>query len=263
MSRFFDIFFPRWGLRPDYYLSVKLKHNHYAVNFEESGEVDFLQRTSDGEARRVLTGPVLWLARPNCQYFYRRKENSRLTWRHWFVTFDGPEAEHWRERGLLDIAEPLKIRHPLRIAEGFSRVLRELDRGNHDRAAVTLLNLLLDIREEAVPEPGEDAVRMQKFLETLRSFPERSYVWEKIARDFHWSEAHFRRRFSQIAGMSPVAFLNQRRLDKAARLICDNPELPLKQAAELCGFDDVHYFGKLFRRQFGRPPGDYRRAYSI
>ena len=263
MGQLLDIFFPRWGLRPDYYLAVELKHNRYAINFEESGEVDFRRRMADGENRSTLTGPLIWLARPNCRYAYRRKENSRLVWRHWFVTFGGTEAEHWRERGLLDIPDQLKIRRPARFAEIFSRLFRELDRGDTDRGALILLELLFELREEAEQAPGGDVARVQELLEMLRKTPERDYDWEQLARDFHWSAAHFRRRFSQIAGLSPVAFLNRNRLDKAARLICDSPELPLKQAAELCGFDDVHYFGKLFRRRFGRPPGDYRRAYSI
>jgi len=262
-AEFFDIVFPRWGLRPDYYLAVDLHHRHYAINFEESGEIEF-ERLAPGEpVRRILTGPVVWLAHPGEHYRFARRRDSRVLWRHWFVTFGGGDPECWAQRGLPGLREPLKVSAPGRIAELFARICRELDRGTHDRAVPRLLELLLEIDEEARCEPDREGAALRKLLEELRQRPERPRDWGEAARALHWSEAHFRRRFRRLAGASPVEFLNRLRLHKAAALICDEPELPLKQAAEQCGFADVHYFGKMFRREFGRPPGSYRRTCGI
>ena len=262
-AEYFDIFFPRWGLRPDYYLAVDLCHQHYAVNFEETGELDFERVTEAGVLRRVLTGPAVWLSHPGEHYRIRRRADARGCWRHWFVTFGGEEAEHWAERGLLELREPLKVTRPGRCAELFAQICRELDRGANDRAVPGLLELFLEIGEEARREPDREGAALRKLLEELRQTPERRWDWGEIARSLHWSEAHFRRRFRRAAGASPVEFLNHLRLHRAAALICDDPDLPLKHAAEQCGFDDVHYFGRLFRREFGQPPGAYRRIYGI
>ncbi|MPM41233.1 HTH-type transcriptional activator RhaS [bioreactor metagenome] len=265
MAPFLDIHFPRWGFRPDYYLPVTRQFEYYAVNFEAEGELDY--RWSDvpdqPPAHRMLRAPVVWITRPGGWRQYRRRPDSRRVWRHWFVAFEGREPDRWAERGLLTLTEPLAVREPARLEELFGRIIRSLDRGRHDQGALGLLEIFLYLQEEAGRGPGREALRLERLLEELRTAPEKARDWKATARALHWSEAHFRRCFAKAAGEAPVAFLNRLRLNRAAQLICDRPDLPLKLAALECGFDDIFYFSKMFRRQFGHPPGAYRREYGI
>lgn len=69
--------------------------------------------------------------------------------------------------------------------------------------------------------------------------------------------ALFRRRF----GFGPQRYLADLRMRLARRLL-RNPESTVAEAAEQCGFRDVHYFSRCFKAFHGISPGLYRRAPS-
>ena len=49
-------------------------------------------------------------------------------------------------------------------------------------------------------------------------------------------------------------------MECAAELLCSTSD-SVTEVALACGFGDVSYFGRLFRRQKGKTPGEYRRAF--
>jgi LacI family transcriptional regulator len=66
-------------------------------------------------------------------------------------------------------------------------------------------------------------------------------------------------RFKTLLGQTIQAEIQRVRLEQARELILST-RLPLKQVAARCGFRHVQYMTTLFRRHFGRSPGQYRRA---
>ena len=66
--------------------------------------------------------------------------------------------------------------------------------------------------------------------------------------------------FRQITGRTPIDYLNYYRVECAAELLCSTSD-SVTEVALACGFGDVSYFGRLFRRQKGKTPGEYRRAF--
>ena len=71
------------------------------------------------------------------------------------------------------------------------------------------------------------------------------------------SPSHFSRLFKQHTGRTFTELLTRMRMDHAAELLV-RTDLSLTQVAERCGFVDGSYFGKVFRRQMGATPRDYR-----
>jgi AraC-like DNA-binding protein len=80
-----------------------------------------------------------------------------------------------------------------------------------------------------------------------------------LARVCDLSQWHFSRVFKSEHGLTPNAFLQVERIREAARLLRDTDE-PLKVIAAECGFLDANYLGKVFRRQMGVSPGEFRRS---
>lgn len=74
----------------------------------------------------------------------------------------------------------------------------------------------------------------------------------------HLSQFHFTRKFRVEFGCPPHAFLVQRRLDHARRLLA-RQDLPLKEVAARSGFSDQSHMTRLFRRHFDVTPAEYRR----
>jgi AraC-like DNA-binding protein len=71
-------------------------------------------------------------------------------------------------------------------------------------------------------------------------------------------ETHFRRIFQQIFGMSPIAFLRKRRIDRACALLRTS-DLSVKEIAQQCGFGDTSFFSRVFHDIAGFTPASYRR----
>lgn len=73
------------------------------------------------------------------------------------------------------------------------------------------------------------------------------------------SPSHLVALFAEHCGISPIACLQQRRLDRAVWLL-DNPYLRIQEVATACGYEDLNYFVRLFKRRFGLPPGRWRKS---
>jgi len=76
------------------------------------------------------------------------------------------------------------------------------------------------------------------------------------------SENHFIRRFREAIGVTPAAFIQQKRLAVAAQLLRYTDD-SIDSIAMKTGFTDRFYFSRAFRRTTGRPPAAYRRLPRI
>jgi AraC-like DNA-binding protein len=69
-----------------------------------------------------------------------------------------------------------------------------------------------------------------------------------------------RRRFCDIfvsrCGITPGRYVTVQRTEYAKKLL-SSKELSVGNVAELCGFSDVYYFSKVFKREVGVPPSEY------
>ena len=66
------------------------------------------------------------------------------------------------------------------------------------------------------------------------------------------------RSFTRATGLTPHAYLVQRRIDLARRLIASGQ--PLADAAIASGFADQSHMTRIFVRKYGISPGAYARA---
>ena len=67
------------------------------------------------------------------------------------------------------------------------------------------------------------------------------------------SEAGFRRLFRELVGESPVDYRNALRLERA-RLLLENGDYNVSEAAEATGFSNLSFFIRLYKRKYGHTP---------
>lgn len=63
--------------------------------------------------------------------------------------------------------------------------------------------------------------------------------------------------FKEMTDTSIVNFINQYRIDSACAIL-KNRELTITDIAISCGFDNISYFNRVFRKQMGCSPTEYR-----
>lgn len=71
------------------------------------------------------------------------------------------------------------------------------------------------------------------------------------------STGRFQHVFCEQIGMSPLQYINDLRLKKAAQLLMMS-DYGVAQIAEKVGFSDYNHFGRLFRRMYGCTPRDVK-----
>lgn len=73
----------------------------------------------------------------------------------------------------------------------------------------------------------------------------------------NFSKYHFTRIFTSIVGVTPVAFVNRERLQKAVYLLVETNKTIL-EISNQCGFESVSTFNALFKKHYSKTPSDVR-----
>ena len=98
---------------------------------------------------------------------------------------------------------------------------------------------LRDLQAWIVEHPGEDL--------SVPALAERS----------HMSERNFARAFRREVGMTPGAYVEAVRVDRA-RMLLETSDLPVETVAAQCGFGTVETMRRAFARRLNVSPSDYR-----
>jgi transcriptional regulator GlxA family with amidase domain len=105
---------------------------------------------------------------------------------------------------------------------------------------------------------GSDVERATQYL---RQHSSKRLAMATVCRTLAISERTLTRRFKQSLGMTPLTYLQSQRIARARQLL-ESSTLPLERIVEQCGYEDVSSFRKLFARQVGMTPRDYRLRFG-
>jgi AraC-like DNA-binding protein len=100
--------------------------------------------------------------------------------------------------------------------------------------------------------------RLARVIGHLHARLEEPLVLADLAAVGDCSEGHLRRLFHSHFGCSPKAYIQQRRLDRAAHLPRSGNDSITNIGLD-CGFCDGNHFAKVFRRDRGMSPGEFRK----
>ena len=94
-------------------------------------------------------------------------------------------------------------------------------------------------------------------IQYIESHYQDKITLEMIADHVNFSENYLCRVFKEQVGTSLITYINHVRMDKAAALIMQGSTY-MKEVASLVGISDQFYFNRLFKKQFGISPSEYK-----
>src|SRR5260370_15966363 len=173
------------------------------------------------------------------------------------------------------IRVPKRERH---ANEWLNATVRFLQRETRDRSigSETIITKLIDVMfVEAVrawlkdqPEGSAGwlgALRDPSIgtaLGLIHKAPEKQWTVPSLAAQVGMSRSPFAARFTALVGQAPMSYLKHWRLQLAAKLL-QNKALALSNIAEQVGYESLPAFSRVFKREFGVAPGQYRRSGTI
>ena len=144
-----------------------------------------------------------------------------------------------------EIAEAIQLSEKLRVkSEEYTAATGETDSVNLDSLTDKQLFEYLD-----------------KVIEREQLFLDSACDRQMLTERFSLSKERIGNAFVRGGGYKNVsAYVNTLRLDYAAQILTDRPDLDVSQVAQASGFSSHRYFSTCFKQRFGLSPSDYREA---
>ena len=132
----------------------------------------------------------------------------------------------------------------------------------HLAAALRLLSTqCADGKQKVSQQEQIAAERMKQMLRFVEEHYAEELTVERIAADAALSESACLRSFRQVLGITPIQYVKQFRVEKAAELL-RSTRLKTGEIGAECGFADGSYFIKTFREIKHCTPKEYRKRFE-
>lgn len=130
-----------------------------------------------------------------------------------------------------------------------------------DSVAIALLSAMLSAARsygrDTVPMHPTTDLRFTRVIDFIEAHLHQEITLTDLANVACLSPFHFTRAFRNLHGISPVRFVQQRRIERATRLLLQ-PGTTIAGVGQACGFADQAHFTTVFRRVTGSTPGVWR-----
>jgi signal transduction histidine kinase/ligand-binding sensor domain-containing protein/DNA-binding response OmpR family regulator len=109
---------------------------------------------------------------------------------------------------------------------------------------------------QVIPDSFDEKL-MQKIMAIAdKEISNSTFGVEELSKIVGLSRTHLYRKIREITNQSPVEFIRNLRLEKAARLLKEN-KFYVSEVAYMAGFTEMSYFRKIFKEFYGMTPSDY------
>ena len=231
----------------------------YGIQFIASGEIALT--IGDGE-EHIRKGPVAFLTTPS--YRYRYYTPGGKTRDHYYVCFKGPRVEAWLRGGLFRITPEnpfIPVPNPVLLTERFTVLLNLLGEMRFHHAVVWTEMLLLDLLESEKPPKIQSRYHsaLDELLDRVSCAPEKHWDFDREAGRLAISRNYLNRLIREKYHISPVAYLLQCRMERAAQKLAFGSDT-VAEIARAVGIDNPFYFSRLFTARFKVSPSEYRKS---
>lgn len=219
----------------------------YHLLFNASGEIRVNGETlSEGEAYIIFP----W---DRHEYTYVNKDGALYYWLH----FSGTEV-----RGMLEGLNIGKGKYTLSESKGEAEeILRRMVKAISEEweSAETYMVGQLYSLVSLLSSPNKNRIPFAKAIKMLRDPKNRSTVTE-LSELYNMSEGHFIRQFKVYTGHTPLEYRAMKRMENAKSLL-SGTDMSVRDISESLGFDDPLYFSRVFKKNTGISPREYRKKY--
>lgn len=234
----------------------------FQLLYTASGKAHFYFDKSEQDTVITAGHMVLYRPREPQRYVYYGEDQTEVYWVH----FTGNNVKNiLRHYGITNDMRVMDTGTSLEYAGIFKQMIQELQRcQTHYPELLTLLILQLLIRIER--QIGRDHRRKDVYLDTemelaMQFFNDNYNTQisvEEYAAARGMSVSWFIRSFKQYTHATPMQYLVERRMANAQMLL-ETTGYNITEIGNLVGYDNPLYFSRVFKKQKGVSPSEYRK----
>ncbi len=254
---------------PMAYYSVDENHPRYTMMHHWHPEAEFLVLRK-GTFTLILDGQTVCLKEGQFALIPSGTVHSGMPQDAWYecVVFDGlslTDMLHGSTQKKVDLLlSQIRVGDCPNYLWELTEALQKKEVGYQTKALASLFLLLnewlLCPQGEEREEPQRKKANLIPFEKTLlfiREHYSEPITLKALAEAAGLSEKYFGEYFRNITGKTPILFLNEYRTERAAELL-KRREKSITEISMECGFNDLSYFIKTFRKHYGCTPNGYR-----
>lgn len=118
--------------------------------------------------------------------------------------------------------------------------------------------LLHSTNDQQISSNSESLTRIKEILLYMQQHYKEDIIPSMVAKEFNLSTSHFMRLIKQHTGLTFTQYLNSHRLSCSCKLL-ENKKLTILEVSEECGFQNISYFNRLFKKKYNISPSSYRK----
>jgi AraC-like DNA-binding protein len=216
-------------------------------------KLNFSARIEPGHA--FLLFPGVW---------HRYAPDAETGWHEHWIGFDGEIARHWLQHRFISKQHPvLKINAEDTVLATFSRVMQSM-RANRPAlqqiiagATANLLGLCYSAQQTQPDTETQHPNAIELAIARIQNAYTHDLNMKTLAQELGVSYSWFRSTFTAHTGLGPHQYLLELRIVRARSLLTET-EFSVKEIATQAGFEDEHYFSRLFRQKLNFTPSQWR-----
>ena len=132
---------------------------------------------------------------------------------------------------------------------------------SYESLYINLVSIFDDILATIVNETGNSSGKSNIFVQ-INDYINKHYTetinTRTLADKFGFTPAYLSKLFREYKKLTPAEYISSLRISKAKELLKSNRNLSVKEVADVTGYDDPLYFGKVFKKLVGITPKAYQ-----
>jgi AraC-like DNA-binding protein len=196
--------------------------------------------------------------------WHRYKPDPGVGWHEHWLGFDGEIARRWLRSRFISAKHPVvKIHAEDTVLATFSRTMQSVRASRPALqqilagATANLLGLVYSTQQSPPAAETQNANAVEQAISRIQNEYGTELNMQLLAQELGVSYSWFRSTFVAHTGLSPHQYLLEFRLVRARNLLTET-QYSVKEIATLTGFEDEHYFSRLFRQKLNLTPSQWR-----
>jgi len=103
--------------------------------------------------------------------------------------------------------------------------------------------------------------RVASVIDYIKENLDKSLSIAELSKTACMSESNFFKVFRNEMDLTPIEFINNERIKRAAQMLRTS-NVKIKEVYIACGFNNVSYFVRIFKKFMGKTPTEYRHSFK-